>query len=110
MKFGDVLRNLLEERNITQKQLAKFLNVAPSTIGSYVLNNSEPDFIMLKQIARYFDTSIDYLLDYRTGYTATRQEDEILRLFRSLTEEQKIIITVQSKAIVQLNENGNKTE
>ena len=103
MNFGDVLRSLLEERNITQKQLAKFLNVAPSTIGSYVLNNSEPDFIMLKQIARYFDTSIDYLLDYRTGNTANHEEDEILRIFRSLTLEQKEIFLGQSKIFVRIN-------
>jgi transcriptional regulator with XRE-family HTH domain len=108
MNFGDVLRELLEERDVTQKRLATDLNIAPSTIGSYVHNNSEPDFKMLKQIAEYFGISIDYLLDHRTGYTATHEEDEILRIFRSLTAEQRIIFTAQGKAIVQHNTKGEK--
>ena len=108
MNFGDILRALLEEREITQKQLATDLNIAPSTIGSYVQNNSEPDFKMLKQIAEYFDTSIDYLLDHRTRQTATHREDDILRIFRNLTAEQQLIFTAQGKAIVLHNEKGRK--
>ena len=33
MSFGDNLRALIEERDITQKELAKKLNIAPSTLG-----------------------------------------------------------------------------
>ena len=40
MNFGDILRSLLEERDITQKKLALDLNIAPSTIGGYVQNSS----------------------------------------------------------------------
>jgi transcriptional regulator with XRE-family HTH domain len=108
MKFGDVLRSLLEERDITQKRLATDLNIAPSTVSSYVQNNSEPDFETLKQIAQYFGTSIDYLLDYRTGTAATREEDEILRIFRDLTPEQRIIFTGQGKVVVQFNKKERK--
>lgn len=42
MSFGDNLRALIEERDITQKELAKKLNIAPSTLGSYVQNVREP--------------------------------------------------------------------
>jgi transcriptional regulator with XRE-family HTH domain len=103
MNFGDVLRALLEERDITQKQLATDLNIAPSTIGSYVQNNSEPDFKMLRQIAKYFNTSIDYLLDYRTGHTVTHQEDDLLRVFRSLSSEQRETYIEQGKAFIRTN-------
>ena len=64
MSFGENLRTLIEEREITQKELARQLNIAPSTVGSYVQNTREPDFSTLKLIAQYFDVSIDYLLDY----------------------------------------------
>ena len=47
MSFGDNLRTLIEERNLTQKELAKQLNIAPSTMGSYVQNTREPDFCLL---------------------------------------------------------------
>ena len=47
MSFGDNLRALIEERDITQKELAKKLNIAPSTLGSYVQNVREPDVCKL---------------------------------------------------------------
>ena len=103
MNFGDVLRALLEERDMTQKQLASDLNIAPSTIGGYVQNSSEPDFETLKRLAKYFGTSIDYRLDYRTGHTATHQEDDLLRIFRSITTEQKELYIEQGKVFIKLN-------
>ena len=48
MSFGEKLRILLEEHTMTQKQLAKELNIAPSTVGSYIQNTREPDFDTLK--------------------------------------------------------------
>ena len=104
MEFGDVLRALLEERNITQKQLAVDLNIAPSTIGGYVQNSSEPDFEMLKRVAKYFNVTTDYLLDYRSGKAATHQEDDLLRVFHSLSAEQREIYLEQGKAFLRLNE------
>jgi len=104
MDFGDVLRELIEERDMTQKQVANDLNIAPSTIGGYVQNTSEPDFNTLKQLARYFNVSIDYLLDFRTGKTNTRQEDEILRVFRSLTAEQRDVYLEQGRAFFKVNQ------
>lgn len=103
MNFGDVLRALLDERNITQKQLAVDLNMAPSTIGGYVQNSSEPDFKTLKRLAKYFDVSTDYLLNCQSGNTDSHEEDEILRIFRSLTEEQKTIYTAQGLAFINAN-------
>ena len=91
MSFGDNLRTLIEERDITQKELARQLNIAPSTLGSYVQNVREPDFSTLKLLADYFDVSIDYLIDHYQKKTDTRQEQELLRVFRSLTDEQQYI-------------------
>ena len=104
MNFGDILRSLLEERDITQKKLALDLNIAPSTIGGYVQNSSEPDFETLKRLAKYFDVTTDYLLDYHSGKTATREEDELLRIFRSLSIEQKELYLEQGKAVARLNQ------
>lgn len=89
MNFGDRLRILIDERGITQKELASQLNIAPSTVSSYVQNTREPDFATLKSLATYFSVSIDYLLGCRTNKASSRQEDELLRVFRSLTAEQK---------------------
>ena len=100
MSFGDNLRTLIEERDITQKELARQLNIAPSTLGSYVQNVREPDFSTLKLLADYFDVSIDYLLDHYQKKTDTRQEQELLRVFRSLTDEQQYICIEQCKVLM----------
>ena len=67
MEFGDILRELLAERGITQKQLGQDLSLAPSTLGNYVNNLREPDYTTLKRIAQYFHVSTDYLLDYHAS-------------------------------------------
>ena len=104
MSFGDNLRALIEERDITQKELAKKLNIAPSTLGSYVQNVREPDFATLKMFANFFDVSTDYLLDHSVKEYSTRQENELLRVFRSLSEEQQYICIEQSKVFMLVNQ------
>lgn len=104
MSFGDNLRTLIEERDMTQKELAMQLNIAPSTMGSYVQNTREPDFATLKLIAKYFDISTDYLLDHHTSSnTSTHQEADLLRIFRSLSPEQRDICIEQCKVFVKMN-------
>ena len=107
MEFGDILRKLIEERDLTQKQVANDLSIAPSTIGGYVQNSSEPDFNTIKALARYFNVSIDYLLDFRTGKTKTHQEDELMNIFRSLTSQQKDLYIEQGKAFYKINKKDN---
>lgn len=104
MKFGDKLRTLIEEKNITQKELATKLNIAPSTVSSYVQNTREPDFETLKVLADFFQVTTDYFLGYRPNNSkTTSQEDDLLRVFRQLTVEQKEICIEQCKAFVKVN-------
>ena len=109
MNFGDRLKILIEEKDMTQKELAAQLNIAPSTVSSYVQNTREPDFATLRMIAKYFDVSIDYLLDYSTGHTSSVQENELLRIFRTLTPEQKEICIEQTKVFMKLNSREKQT-
>jgi transcriptional regulator with XRE-family HTH domain len=103
MNLGEILRKLIEERDLTQKQVASDLSIAPSTIGGYVQNSSEPDFATVKMLARYFNVTTDYLLDFRNGKTDTHQEDEILRIFRSLTANQQELYLEQGRAFFKIN-------
>ena len=104
MRFGDVLREILEETGITQKQVAAELNLLPATLGRYIRNEREPDIETIKRIANYFHVSTDYLLDYQSDRTYSHIEDEVLRIFRSMTSDQQIIYVEQGKAIVRLNQ------
>lgn len=108
MKFGDKLRTLIEENNITQKELATKLNIAPSTVSSYVQNTREPDFETLKIVADFFQVTTDYLLGYKLSNSKTTpQEDDLLRIFRELTSDQKEICLEQCKAFVKINRKKN---
>ena len=82
MKFGEILSWLIEDGDITQKDLAASLNIAPSTMSGYVTGNREPDFATLKLIAYYFDVSIDYLLD-PVSYTHLSPPTYTLRTAKS---------------------------
>jgi len=101
VKFGDVLRELLEDRLITQKNLAEDLNIAPSTLGNYVRNLREPDYETLKRIAGYFDVSIDYLLDYQ--YEAKGDfhcKQHMMQIFDALDDEKQNILLEQGKVLL----------
>ena len=74
MPFCDTLRTLIDERGLTQKQLAKDLEIPVSTLGGYVQGISEPDFETLKLFAKYFNVSADYLLNIKIGNTQTHLE------------------------------------
>lgn len=104
MSFSNNLRLLIEEKDSTQKEVAAKLNIAPSTLGSYVQGVREPDYAMLKLLANYFNVSADYLLDIHSGAASTREEEELLRIFRSLTEEQRAVYLDQGKSFARARE------
>ena len=105
MNFGERLRILIEEKDITQKELAAQLNIAPSTVSSYVQNTREPDFTTLTEIAKYFGVTTDYLLGCKSADSDTStSEDELLRVFRQLSPEQKDICIEQCKVFVKVNQ------
>ena len=59
--FGERLRELRQERNLGQVQLAKELDVGKSIISSWELGVCEPTLSRLVVIAKFFGVSIDYL-------------------------------------------------
>ena len=102
MQFGDILRWLIEENDLTQKQLSESLNIAPSTVANYVNNLREPDFQTLRRIADYFHVSIDYLLGHHLKQGENDLEDDLLQAFRSLPPAQQRIFLEQSRAVAKL--------
>lgn len=56
------LRSLRESKNLKQSELAQAFNVSQSTIAMWESGKRDPDSDSIKQIADYFNVSIDYLL------------------------------------------------
>ena len=99
MTFGQIIKELLEDNDISQKKMAHDLNIGATTLGNYIHDLREPDFQTLKSIAAYFNVSADYLLDNRTTATANHEEDRLLHLYRSLPEDYRVLLIEMGKVL-----------
>ena len=66
------IKNLREELNMTQQELADKLEGAKSTVAMYEKGNRKPSLEVLVKLSEIFDCSIDYLL----GKTDVRKSIE----------------------------------
>ncbi len=57
------LRGLREDKDLSQKDMAKLLNIHQTTYSGYELGTCNIPVERLVDLARYFKTSVDYLLD-----------------------------------------------
>jgi len=62
MNFGDKLKLLREEKELTTRELSKIFNLGKSTISNYENNVRKPDYEMIRKFADYFHVSVDWLL------------------------------------------------
>ncbi|EGT4206896.1 XRE family transcriptional regulator [Clostridioides difficile] len=60
--FGNRLKDLRAEKRITGEEFGKILNVTKVAVSNWESDRRFPDQNTLKNIADYFDVSIDYLL------------------------------------------------
>jgi transcriptional regulator with XRE-family HTH domain len=60
--FANRLKLLRSNKNLTQKEFAKILDINERSYQNYEINASTPNFKLLLFIADYFDVSLDYLV------------------------------------------------
>ncbi len=97
MNFGKQLEQLIEDNDISQKQLAKALNIAPTTLNGYLHNYREPDFSTLIRFADYFHVSTDYLLGLSEIKkplltNLSMDEQKVLSVYRSLPPDKQWLL------------------
>ena len=56
------IKELRERKEMSQAELAKMLNLSPSTIGMYEQGRRQPNHETLEKLADFFHVSTDYLL------------------------------------------------
>lgn len=69
--LGQRIKALREERGLTQKDLAKTLNIANTTLSQYESGQRIPSDEVKIKIAEYFRVTLDYLFgvsDNKEGY------------------------------------------
>ena len=74
--FSAVLKQLRQQRNVTQGELAAYLQVTPRTIRFYETGERKPDFDGLLALADYFSISLDQLVG-RTNSSSSNLEKPI---------------------------------
>lgn len=67
MLFSERLRELRQNKGLSQSQLADALNISKSAISMYELGKREPDLETLEGIADFFNVDINYLLGKEDG-------------------------------------------
>lgn len=91
MGFSERLKLLRRNADVTQDQLAQYLQVSRSTIAGYETKNRQPDYDKLYMIAQFFHVSTDYLI--------SGKESQPIELSSSATAANERIIQYQLKTI-----------
>lgn len=106
---GIRIKDLRKERNITQSDLAKILNVTQDSISLWEKNKRVPDTQYIIQLADYFEVSTDYLLGRSDDFgnvtvttasssaVLTPDEQELLELYKKLpkTRQKTVLDTIR---------------
>lgn len=103
MKLGEIIKELLDQQNITQKQLAESLDISPSTLGNYIQGLREPDYNTLIRIADHFHVTTDFLLNHSYEHKFTHEEELLIHIYRSLTKDQREFYLEQGKIFIRQN-------
>ena len=92
------LKKLRAEKSVSQRALGEAIGVSQQSINKYENYEIEPDIRTLILIARYFDTSVDYLIgnsDVRriaeetTSFDLNAEESTMIEQFRQLNSDEK---------------------
>ena len=92
-KWGDYmlrLQILRKQLNISQSELANKMQLSQQSISKYEQGSREPDISTLKQLAKFFNVSIDYLVGYDNpnyfdSSTLSDEEKELLEYYNELS-------------------------
>lgn len=95
------LKTLRTNRKLSQQKLADILHISQQSVYKYENDITSPDINTLKQMADYFETSIDYLVDYTdidqkiepTSEVSLNENEQLLiEHYRQLTPKQRALI------------------
>lgn len=82
--IGKVIKDLRKEKGISQENLAQAMGVSVQAVSKWETQNSYPDIILIPEIAKFFNVSIDYLFfgceHCNSVYENKLPDDDILRI------------------------------
>lgn len=57
------IRNLREDKSLTQTQLGKILNMSQTGYSQYEIGKNDIPTKILIELAKFYNTSVDYILE-----------------------------------------------
>ena len=107
MSFAQTLNSLMENRGITAYKMGKDTKISDRLIGYWKSGDKLPNAENLIIIAKYFGTSIDYLLTgfehiNETNIRLTADEEKLLFLYNKLPLDSKSRILERAETLVEL--------
>ena len=95
------LKELRNNENLNQEDVAKIIQVARTTYSSYEQGLSEPNIETLCKLADHYNISLDYLVgrnfNNELGYLA-EDEKSLITMYRNLNYQNKAILLGEAKA------------
>lgn len=91
--FGQRLRELRTEKNITLEKLAEELQTTKATLSRYENNLRDPKGEFIEKVAQYFNVPVDYLLgreSFNKSKTSIISSDELTMLISKELNEANI--------------------
>ncbi len=73
MTFGEIIRKLRRDADLTQERLAEILSISPQAVSRWETDMAMPDVSLLPAIANLFDMTTDYLL----GVDLSKKKEKI---------------------------------
>lgn len=108
MAYFKRIRDLREDRDLTQKDLAEKLYMQTTQYRRYESGERSIALELAMQLADYYNVSLDYLAgvsEYNNRITTddlTIEEKQLLTYFRNLSKENKIKLTERALALLEL--------
>lgn len=100
------IRDLREDSDKTQKELADYLGTSTQHYGKYELGNAEIPFERAIQLAKYYNVSLDYiagLTNSKRGLSSgdlSHSQQELLQAISGLTADEREKFTSLLTAIL----------
>ena len=66
MSFGETIKKLRRDLNMTQEKLAEMLSISPQAVSRWETNVAMPDISLLLPLANLFNVTTDFLLGMDT--------------------------------------------
>ena len=97
MSIGERICTLRKERNISQAQLAKILDVSRQAVSKWENDSSAPDTVKLIQLADVLDTEVAYLA---TGVMPVYESPPIVVNMVEKVDQIKVVEKMVEKPVI----------